>query len=175
MVRWLVYVATVVSAIALLGGCAKKDPTITQLGGSEPQRISFGDPKTVQTHFSEKMASCWFGGQQPLLQGYRYEAQTVAAPLDGASQPPPTSSIRIVPEAASQGQEGGAFQVEFHRYNDNTLISTRNLGLPLELASRLKRDIETWIFGRKECSDRDLQSQPQPPQELRLGPALQSI
>ncbi len=169
MLRFVTFGAVMIAVAALFSGCSRKDPTIQQLGGSEPQRISFGDPKTVQTHFHEKMAACWFGGQQPLLQGYRYEEQHLVPPPDGNTQAIPASSIRIVPENAADAQHGGAFQVEFHPYNNNTLISTRNLGLPMELAARLKRDVETWIFGRRECSDRDLQP------ALQTGPAVQGV
>jgi hypothetical protein len=174
MVRSLALSAVIVALVAVTAGCSRKDPTIQQLDGSEPQRISFGDPKTVHTHFSEKMTSCWFGGQQPLLQGYRYVAETIPPPAESNPNSLPASSIRIIPENPADAQHGGAFQVEFHPYNSNTLISTRNLGLPMELAARLKRDVETWIFGRKECSDRDLQpaleTSPAPPQGLSQPP-----
>jgi hypothetical protein len=62
-----------------------------------------------------------------------------------------------VPEGY-RGADAG-FEVQFHRYNENTLISTRNFSLPAELAARLKRDIETWIFGRNDCAD-DLPAPP---------------
>jgi hypothetical protein len=143
------FVLLAVTPLAVVAACAKKDSTIAQLSGSEPQRISFGDPKLVQTSFSEKMANCWFSGPQPLLQGYRYE--TVLAHADPASGMVSSSRIRIFQEGA-QGKE--AFEVAFHPYNDNTLISTRNLTMPSDLAKRLKHDIETWIFGRKDCGER---------------------
>lgn len=156
MTRHICYRTLLIGFAVLAAGCSKKDSTISQLSGSEPQRISFGDPQTVEANFSQKMAACWFNGKQPLLQGYRYESERVQTGDYSGSR------IRIVPENMPASSEvGGGFEVEFHPYNDNTLISTRNLSLPLELASKLKRDIETWIFGRNECADHDASSAPE--------------
>jgi hypothetical protein len=136
----------IVLGLALLAtGCAKKDRAIERLDGAEPQRISFGDPVSVQSNFSEKMRVCW---SQSVLQGYRFEARSATE-----GEGPPGPVIRVYPENAPAGQASDAFQIEFHPYNDNTLISTRNLTMPLEVASRMKRDIETWIFGSKGCGD----------------------
>ncbi len=139
-------------SIALAGGaCSKRGSTISQLSGAEAQRISFGDPQTVQNSFSQKMQACWFGGPQPLLSGYSTNLKPVLTSIGGERFPNTAAAIRIFPDNG-QGYRGDqGFEVEFHPYNENTLISTRNLSMSPELAAKLRRDIETWAFGRSEC------------------------
>jgi hypothetical protein len=142
---------TVVIALLLAGvncGCASRSATLAQLDGSEPQRLSYGDPMTVQARFTEKVQACWFGGPAPLLQGYRYETASLSNLANVPAEEANTPHIRIF---AGESQSRAAFEVEFHSFNDNTLISTRNLSLPAGLAARLKKDVETWIFGDKGC------------------------
>lgn len=126
---------------------------MAQLDGSEPQRLSFGDPKTVHTNFTEKVRSCWFSGSAPLLGGYRYDAVALSNAADIPPDAAETPHILIfVGEApAGEAQQKAAFEVEFHAFNGNTLISTRNLSLQSEMAARLKKDVETWVFGDKGC------------------------
>jgi hypothetical protein len=136
--------------VALAGlscGCAGRGASLAQLDGSEPQRLSFGDPMSVQSHFAEKVRACWFGGATPVLQGYRFDDASLINVANSPSQEAAAPHIRIL---SGEGQNP-AFEVEFHAYNDNTLISTRNHSLPQELAARLKKDVETWIFGDKGC------------------------
>lgn len=132
----------------LSGGCASRGGALTQLDGSEPQRLSFGDPKTVQAHFADKVRACWFGGAEPALQGYHLDETALAVAADVPPKEVPALNIRIF---SNDVQPREAFQVEFHAFNDNTLISTRNISMPTELAGRLKRDVEIWMFGDKGC------------------------
>lgn len=133
----------------LVVGCSKKDPTLENVGGSEPRRLSFGEPQAVQATFLEKMRFCWFTAEKAPLQGYRFETVTTTQETPGTPSEPVavTQNIKIYDEA----RQAEAFEVQFHKYNENTLISTRNLGLPLELASKLKRDLETWILRTSDC------------------------
>ena len=64
---------TAVLCLSMLAvaGCSRKDPQFAQLGGSEPQRLSFGSPKIVKAAFIKKMQACWFSGSYPLLGGYQ--------------------------------------------------------------------------------------------------------
>ena len=55
--------------------------------------------------------------------------------------------------SSGQGAQAQIFVIQFHAFNENTLISTRNQSFPVELAARLKHDVETWIFGRAECKE----------------------
>lgn len=134
---------------ALVVGCSKKDPTLENVGGSEPRRLSFGEPQAVQATFLEKMRFCWFTAEKAPLQGYRFETVTTTQETPGTTSEPVAviQNIKIYDEA----KQAEAFEVQFHKYNENTLISTRNLGLPIELASRLKRDLETWILRTSDC------------------------
>jgi len=162
--------SALVLSLAVAGSaCSKKNSAISQLSGAEAQRISFGAPQTVHTDFYSKMLSCWFGGQQPLLNGYRTDTKPGLTSIAGERFPNSASAIRIFPDTG-QGYRGDqGFEVEFHPYNENTLISTRNLSMPPELAAKLRRDIETWAFGRGDCGN----GAPQPADTLTPLPPLQ--
>ncbi len=133
--------------VALMSaGCARKDPQLARVEGSEPQRLSFGRPQVVKAAFAEKMQACWFSGTYPLLGGYHYNAGSgLVQVADGQ-----TEAEQIV-ISSGQGDNAQVFQVQFTPFNENTLISTRSAAFPPELAARLKRDVETWIFGRDDC------------------------
>ena len=133
-------------AALCIGGCAKKEPSITRIEGSEPQRLSFGAPKDVQKAFLEKMKLCWLEAPGGLLAGARYEASP--AVLNTGSGPIPLELITVY---APNGGGNETFNVEFHRFNDNTLIATRNRGFPPQLAAQLKRDVEGWVLERPGC------------------------
>jgi hypothetical protein len=143
-VRWLLVLAACVAALAMTG-CAKKSPTLAPVQGSEPQRLSFGDPQVVRKIFVDKMNVCWFGGPTPLLAGYRYDLTT--AVLDDSGQKPMEQII-----IRDAGRTSGLFLIQFNAFNDNTLISTRSEGFPPAITTRMKRDVETWIFEREGCS-----------------------
>ncbi|MDX2264214.1 MAG: hypothetical protein NW215_04520 [Hyphomicrobiales bacterium] len=149
-------VALSVAAAAGAGCSSKRESVVSQLAGSEPQRISFGDPQSVHRSFSEKVHACWFNGHNPALAGYTLDARPMLA-SDGDAAP----AIRILPAAPVGGPAQG-FEVQFHTYNGNTLISTRNHTLPSELAARLRQDIDTWIFGRAGCGDASPSAAPPP-------------
>ena len=114
--------------------------------GSEPQRLSFGAPPEVLHSFVEKMKLCWFSGTKSALSGYRYETGE-RAPADGGGSDG-YQNVMIF------GAEGNAevFEVQFHKYNDNTLIVTRNMALPPEVLTKVKRDIQLWAFSNPDCN-----------------------
>lgn len=126
----------------MLVGCAKNKPSFARIEGSEPQRLSFGKPKVVQQVFVAKMKECWLAPPAGILAGSPYDLQP--ALTNTANGTLPLEQITI-------DKDGAAFSIEFHSFNDNTLISTRNRGLPQELAVRLKRDVESWILERPGC------------------------
>ncbi|MBX2805205.1 MAG: hypothetical protein KTR19_04455 [Hyphomicrobiales bacterium] len=131
----------------LAAGCASKKEPVARLEGSEPQRLSFGTPQDVQAAFTKQMQTCWFNEPSPLLEGYSFD--TTPAQFETANGRSTLLQVTIRNDDGDQ-----QFVVQFFPFNKNTLISTRNLAMPLELAGRLKRDIETWIFGREDCGDR---------------------
>ncbi|HKJ60917.1 MAG TPA: hypothetical protein VKA94_02835 [Hyphomicrobiales bacterium] len=138
---------TVCLLALLAAGCSSKKDTVTRLEGSEPQRLSFGAPDDVQRAFTDQMRACWFDGPSAPLAGYSFvinPAQFETA--DGVG--------KLQQVTIRNDDDESQFVVQFFPFNNNTLISTRNLSMPLELAARLKRDIETWIFGRNDCGDR---------------------
>ncbi len=132
----------------LVASCAQTDPTISRVEGSEPQRLSFGAPAAVQKAFAEQMKTCWFNGPSALLSGYQYD--TTPATLETGTGLTELPQVTIT---SGSGPKAQAFIVQFYPFNDNTLISTRNVSFPVDLAARLKRDVETWIFGRAQCDD----------------------
>lgn len=127
-------------------GCSKKDGQLAQIGGAEPQRLSFGSPQAVKASFVEKMQACWFNGSYALLGGYQYDP--APALIEASDSGAEVQQIAIY---SGKGDDAQVFYVQFHPYNENTLISTRNKSVPPELAARLRRDVETWIFGRNDC------------------------
>jgi hypothetical protein len=127
----------------LAAGCAKQDSTIARLEGSEPQRLSFGPPQEVQQAFTAQMQSCWFSSSAP-LSGYQYDTKPAVLETGNGLTELLQVSIRSQPDRQD-------FVIQFYPFNNNTLISTRNVSLPIELAAKLKRDVETWTFGRSAC------------------------
>lgn len=131
-----------------LSGCAKKDPVVARVEGTEPQRLSFGAPAVVQKSFTEQMKACWFDGPSALLAGYQYDPRpSNLETADGLVE------LQQVSISSEPGPRAQIFVIQFHAFNENTLISTRNVSFPPELAAKLKRDVETWIFGRTDCKD----------------------
>lgn len=129
-----------------LPACARKDPAVESLMGSEPQRLSFGTPPEVLHSFVEKMKLCWFSGANSALSGYHYETGDRSAGEDGSAD----SFQNVMIYGAGANTE--SFEVQFHKYNDNTLIVTRNISLPPELLTRVKRDIQLWALTNSDCS-----------------------
>jgi len=138
-VGWICLIALFASA------CTGEDSTISRLEGAEPQRLYFGAPPEVQKVFANQMQACWFRGPSAPLGDYQYD--TKPAVMETASGLTELQQITIKSEPDSQG-----FVIQFFPFNENTLISTRNFSLPVELAAKLKRDVETWIFGRGGCN-----------------------
>jgi hypothetical protein len=125
--------------------CAKKDPAVESLIGSEPQRLSFGPPAEVLHSFVEKMKVCWFSGSRGALAGYHYETDE-RPPGEGSADG--YQNVKIF----ADGGSAELFEVEFHKYNDNTLIVTRNISLPPEVLTKVKRDIQLWTLSAADCN-----------------------
>jgi hypothetical protein len=125
--------------------CARRDPAVESLIGSEPQRLSFGAPPEVLHSFVEKMKQCWFAGPGSSLGGYRFETGERAAGEDGSSD----GYQNVMIYSATGNAE--AFEVQFHKYNENTLVVTRNISLPPDLLTKVKRDIQLWALAGPDC------------------------
>lgn len=139
--------AVVLCLLALLPqACARKDPAVESLIGSEPQRLSFGAPPEVLHSFVEKMKMCWFSGSGGALRSYRYETGERPAGEGGSADGYQNVTI-FSAEANAE-----VFEVQFHKYNDNTLIVTRNVSLPPDLLVKVKRDIQLWALASPDCN-----------------------
>jgi hypothetical protein len=145
-VRGLIFCAACVAAL-LSAGCAKQSPAIARVEGSEPQRISFGDPKTVHQAFTDKMKRCWFAASGGLLAGYRFDL--TPAILDSGDGQGQMEQIII------RDGQSAVFVIQFNAFNENTLISTRSQGFPPQIATQMKIDVETWILERDDCSTQE--------------------
>ncbi len=143
----------------LLSACADKAPVVSRLEGSEPQRLSFGAPASVQNVFTKQMQTCWFEGSPALLNGYQYDTKPGA--LETANG---LIELRQITIQSGPEPDAERFLIQFYPFNNNTLISTRNLSFPVELAAQLKRDVEVWVFGRSDCNP------PGAPSSTALGP-----
>ncbi len=100
----------------------------------------------MQEAFAAQMKSCWFDGPSAPLAGYQFDTRpAVYETVEGRS------TLHQVTIRTGNDDDDRHFIVQFFPFDNNTLISTRNLSLPLDLAARMKRDIETWIFGREDC------------------------
>jgi hypothetical protein len=126
--------------------CARRDPAVESLIGSEPQRLSFGAPPEVLHSFVEKMKLCWFNGYSASLAGYRFETGERAPGEGDSADGYPNVTI------FNTGSSTEAFEVQFHKYNENTLIVTRNVSLPPELVTKVKRDIQLWALSNRDCN-----------------------
>ncbi|NJM33452.1 MAG: hypothetical protein HC850_00750 [Rhodomicrobium sp.] len=160
-----------ICAIALiLTACSRNDPaTIVRVEGVEPQRLSFGAPAVVQKSFTDHMRACWFDGPSAPLTGYRYD--TKPAVLETGSG---LSELPQVTITSGQGSQAQSFIIQFYPFNENTLISTRNISFPVELAAKMKRDVETWIFGRTQCDDPVRQEISAPGPQISATPVQQA-
>ena len=139
--------AVILCLLALLPqACARRDPAVESLIGSEPQRLSFGAPPEVLHSFVEKMKLCWFSGSGGALSGYRFQTGERAAGEGESADGYPNVTIY------DQGSSAEAFEVQFHKYNENTLIVTRNVSLPQDLLTKVKRDIQLWALSSRDCS-----------------------
>ncbi len=113
--------------------------------GSEPQRLSFGAPPQVLHTFVEKMKQCWFNGPRAVLAGYTYET---------GEEPGQAGTAEGFQDIKIFGADGAGevFEVQFHPYNENTLIVTKNVSMPSDLMTRLKRDIQLWALSGPDCT-----------------------
>lgn len=91
------------------------------------------------------MKLCWFRGSSAALSGYRYE--TGERPGEEGSSDG-YQNVTIY----SAGSEAEVFEIQFHKYNDNTLIVTRNVSLPPDLLTKVKRDIQLWALASPDCN-----------------------
>ena len=164
------------AATVVFGGCASKDTSIARVEGAEPQRLAFGKPTVVKTSFAHKMQACWFAGTYPMLGGYQYDDRPGIIPVSDT----PTEVEQII-ISSGKGESSQVFVVQFSPFNDNTLIATRNVSFPQDLAARMKHDVETWIFGGNDCGSQsgatpallrsnDVQTQQKQPQIARVAP-----
>ena len=155
--RWLVVGVAMLVALVVTG-CATKEPSFS-LYGSEPQRVTFGLPKTVRQTVLEKIKQCWLDAPKGVLAGYRYD---LASSTETAGATPAVEQIAI---SKSGAREDPFLAINFHSFHGNTLIATRDGGLPPQLAAQLKRDLESWTLNAPGCSS------PSTPRDAALSSA----
>ncbi|WP_147361481.1 hypothetical protein [Dichotomicrobium thermohalophilum] len=127
-------------AALLTQGCATNSERMPVHQASEAQRLVFGAPQAVRTQFASQIGTCWFAGAGPLKGDY-----TFTMPAAEAGGPFLISIFRLQPEREE------VFQVQFYAHNDNTVVATRNLDLPEELAEDLETSVELWLLEPSQC------------------------
>ncbi len=106
--------------------------------------MSFGPPADVRHAFVEKMKLCWFSGANSPMAGYHYETGEIEDSDSGEGYP----EVKIF-----DGSGGSpVFEIQFHKYNENTLIVTRNVSLSASLLTKAKRDIQLWALTGPDCT-----------------------
>ena len=90
------------------------------------------------------MKLCWFSGARAPLAGYHYEMGEREDSGSGEGY----HDVRLF----DGGGEAPVFEIQFHKYNDNTLIVTRNVSLSDSLLTKVKRDIQLWALAGPDCS-----------------------
>lgn len=116
------------------------------LVGSEPQRLYFGNPPDVRASFLAKMRTCWLSGPKAPLAGYKFDVGE--QPSEGENKAAYYGILLSNTQAPSE-----TFEVQFHKYNENTLIVTRNSSLPPAVMDKLKRDIQLWALPGPDCGN----------------------
>jgi len=108
---------------------------------SEAQRLVFGAPKAVRTQFASQIGTCWFASSGPLDADYSF-----AMPDSGAlSAPLPIQVFAATPERPE------VFQIQFYPHNENTVVATRNIGLPQDVAAELEMAVQMWLANPADC------------------------
>ena len=91
------------------------------------------------------MKLCWFSGPRPALAGYHYEAGDNSSLAQSLGED--YTNVKIL-----DGEGSPAFEIQFHKYNDNTLIVTRNFALSSPLLTKVNRDIQLWALSGPDCT-----------------------
>lgn len=130
---------SLVSVFALLlAACGASSERMPVDEASEAQRLIFGGPQAVRTQFASQISTCWFSGAGPLGIDYSFT-------MPEATDPHEPLLIRVFEGSAE------VFQVQFYPHNDNTIVATRNLGLPATLADELDTSVEFWLLDPAQC------------------------
>jgi len=131
----------ILCAALLLQGCAANSERMPVQEASEAQRLVFGAPQAVRTQFASQIGTCWFAGSGPLKSDYTFAMPEAEEP----GEPSLIRIFRLEPERAE------VFQVQFYPHNDNTVVATRNVDLPDDLAEDLETSVELWLLEPSQC------------------------
>lgn len=133
---------SLVSALAvLLTACGGSPERMPVDEASEAQRLVFGTPEAIRTQFASQISTCWFAGRGPLAAEYSFTMPEGADP----------SEPLLISVFKSSAERAEVFEVQFYPHNDNTIVATRNLGLPATLADELDRSVEFWLLDPAQC------------------------
>jgi len=122
-------------------GCATTSERMPVQEASEAQRLVFGTPQAVRTQFASQIGTCWFAEGGPFTDSYSFTMPDAAE----ANEPSLIRVFRLEPQRAE------VFQVQFYPHNDNTVVATRNVDLPDQLAGDLETSVELWLLEPSQC------------------------
>jgi hypothetical protein len=128
-------------AALLVQGCAADPERIPVDDASEAQRLVFGAPKAVRTQFASQIGACWFASAGPLKGDYTFTLPS----NDSPDEPSLIRVFRVTP------QRDEVFQIHFYPHNENTVVATRNLDLPEQIANDLETSVELWLLEPSQC------------------------
>lgn len=134
-------VSLVLACAAVTGGCATSPETTPVQAESEAQRLVFGAPKAVRTQFASQIATCWFAAAGLLKEDYSFAMPDAAGP----------SAPLLVRVVALKPDRPEVFQVQFYPHNENTVVATRNISLPQDLAAELETSVQSWLLDPADC------------------------
>lgn len=122
-------------------GCATTSERMPVQEASEAQRLVFGTPQAVRTQFASQIGTCWFAEGGPLKDDYTFT-------MPEAAEPGKLSLIRVF---HLEPERSEVFQVQFYPHNENTVVATRNVDLPNQLAGDLESSVELWLLEPSQC------------------------
>jgi hypothetical protein len=121
-------------------------PVIEVADSTPPTNVSLTNSKPMDVYVSMggTIKRCWFNPVDGILPKYVYRADVS----------PSGSKVQIsVHNKIELGRAGGmTYLIDFKQAGASTVISTKNLKMPPELAAKMQFDIDRWKRGKSDCS-----------------------
>jgi hypothetical protein len=134
------------SGIGSLVGRGGGDAAVEVSAAPPPATVSLARAKPMDVYIAMggTIKRCWFNPVDGILPKYVYRADVS----------PSGSKVQIsVHNKIELGRAGGmTYLIDFKQSGPSTMISTKNLKMPPELAAKMQFDIDRWKRGATDCS-----------------------